>query len=152
MGKEIRIINGRFIPVYTQPVSREMAETVIPASGAVPYEVPRDGSGKEIEKETKYRGQSKLEVAASKAWDKAASGDFHVFNSLMDRLIGKPAQRNENVNVEVNLVEFIRDLKMPTRPNDMLTDSDKVAGVLGLNTIEAEIVEPAEEKDYGDLI
>ena len=67
---------------------------------------------------------------------KAAKGDMKAINQVLDRLVGKPVQQNENVNVDIGYAEYLDSL-----------DDDKI--------IDAEVTEtPALEysKKEKDLV
>lgn len=105
-GKYIEWIDGRPVPRYSEPVTKQEMTDLIVAAVAVPYERKADDS-------EDYSGMSKLEVAQHKVADRAANGDLDALNFIYDRSIGKPKQVSENLNVTVNLNDFLDSLPPP---------------------------------------
>jgi hypothetical protein len=80
---------------------------------------------------------------------RGASGDMRAINQILDRLLGKPVQTNENINTNVTYYDFLMQL----------VEDDKKAE-LGVIEAEAKVEElpaPAgsgaeEEKDDDDIL
>lgn len=62
-------------------------------------------------KQQKHQGKTKLVAALDALSDRAADGDKEAIGMIMDRIAGKPAQLTKSVQVNVNMAEFLDQLR-----------------------------------------
>jgi len=55
----------------------------------------------------RYEGLSKIEVAQHKLMDKAAAGDTQALSQIEDRILGKPKQQVESLQINATLESFL---------------------------------------------
>lgn len=55
----------------------------------------------------RYVGMTKIEVAQHKQMDAAARGDFQALDKIEDRILGKPKQQVEAVQISATLEDFL---------------------------------------------
>lgn len=55
----------------------------------------------------RYEGLSKIEVAQHKLMDKAAAGDIDALSKIEDRILGKPKQQVESLQISATLESFL---------------------------------------------
>lgn len=91
--------------VDTEPYTKQSAAALIASAGSVTY-VPKD----DTEDETRFDGMELMEVAIIRLMEKAAKGDFDSTNSILDRILGKPKQETQNVNVNVTYADYLDSL------------------------------------------
>lgn len=75
--------------------------------------------------ESHLQGMTYLEVAVFRQMENAAEGRFgsgEALERLLDRLIGKVANKNENLNVGMNYRDFLNELKKKD-PIDVTAES-----------------------------
>ena len=90
--------DGLMIPVNKVERVKDVAESIVQNAYLAPYE------GDELE----HLGKTNLQVAAEKvAANMAKEGDAGEFHRALDRIIGKPKQHNENVNLQADLKDFL---------------------------------------------
>lgn len=58
----------------------------------------------------RYRGATLMEVMMHRLTLKAATGDKDAVNTVLDRLLGKPKQAVESVNVSMSYQDFLSDI------------------------------------------
>lgn len=63
-----------------------------------------------LELEEEYIGLTNAEVMIIKEARKAASGDSEATHRLLDRVLGKPKQQNENLNVNASYADYLNAL------------------------------------------
>lgn len=89
--------DGIRIPVNRVENIRDAVESTIQNAYLAPYDGP----------ELEHMGKTKLQVGAEKVASQVADGNADEFHRALDRLIGKPTQHNENLNVQTNLKDFL---------------------------------------------
>jgi hypothetical protein len=100
----------------------------------------------------RYVGMTKLEVAQHKQIDAAARGDLQALNQVEDRILGRPKQQVESVQISATLEDF---LSRVAEQEGMVSDSSSFYGedviegeVVGSSPSDTAIVK--EPKDYGE--
>ncbi len=115
--------DGMPVPAYVEPVGREALPELgivalsLPYKGSPAYD-PKTGEGLidvetgepllVIEKE--FRGMTNAEVMMIRMADKAARGSNEAFDKILDRVIGRPKQVNENLNMTMSYEEYLAKL------------------------------------------
>lgn len=92
--------SGHLVPVNDNAVTGELILKKFNQSLNAQY----DGRNK------KHQGQTKLTAAVTSLVDKAADGDKEAVNMIMDRIMGKPAQLTQNINVTSSMDDFLSGL------------------------------------------
>lgn len=115
MGKEIvwtKRDDGVMVPtpVYTEPLSRESVNLLVFASLSAKYNQRKDEYGNLLEGEEAFSESTKLEVAYSRIADQAADGDLDAIRFLTERVLGKPMQQTQNLNIEMTAHEWVNKL------------------------------------------
>lgn len=115
MGKEIvwtKRDDGVMVPtpVYTEPLSRESVNLLVFASLSAKYNQRKDEYGNLLEGEEAFSESTKLEVAYSRIADQAATGDLDAIRFLTERVLGKPMQQTQNLNIEMTAHEWVNKL------------------------------------------
>lgn len=59
--------------------------------------------------EPEFHGLTNAEVMMIRVARRAAAGDFSATDMILDRVLGKPKQSSENVNVKVTYEDFLRE-------------------------------------------
>lgn len=107
--------DGIRIPVNRVENIRDAVESTIQNAYLAPYDGP----------ELEHVGKTKLQVGAEKVATQVAQGDANEFHRALDRLIGKPTQHNENLNVQTNLKDFLTQVAHDNNIIDVeATDAD----------------------------
>jgi len=91
----------------TKNTSTIIREFLDMASNKHDYEATDKDMFKELSEELEGRKLTKRDIMFYKMIQKAMKGDTYTFNSLMDRLEGKPTQTNRNINTEQKYEDFI---------------------------------------------
>jgi hypothetical protein len=111
-----------------------------------------DTHGDYLPGEQKWEGMSCMEVAAVRLGQKAASGDIEALEKGLDRIVGKPKQISENLNVNMTLERFLDDLPDPADMPDYVPPYDvedlmhMKADAAEAGIVDAEEVEPKQRK------
>lgn len=98
-------------PLLREPVTARRLTTLLCAALSAPYECKRDSEGNIYPDEQQYEGMTKAEVGALKAADGYANGDIDHTKFVHDRIIGKPKQQIESVNVAIGIKDYLAKLK-----------------------------------------
>lgn len=113
-GKFHRWENGVPVPVYSEPYTKATVNSLIAASMAHEYEpikykcdygcvcVPAD--------EQRFQGMTNGEVMVIKLAERAAQGNFESVREIFDRMLGKPKQETQNINVGMTYEDFVKSL------------------------------------------
>lgn len=122
-GKEIEFRNGIPYPVYREPFTNEAVKTAVLNSLSLQYNpLTLPGTDDILPGEDRFIGATKLEVIMHRVSDRAAHGDMEAVNFIYDRILGKPKQQTENINVAVNYQQFIKELAaQPPKPEGAIT-------------------------------
>jgi len=115
MGKEIiweKRDDGVMVPVpvYTDPFTRESVNLLVFASLSAKYIPKTDEYGEIIESDRRFADCTKLEAAYSRIADQAAQGDLDAVRFLTERVLGKPMQQSQNLNIEMTAHEWVNQL------------------------------------------
>lgn len=120
-GKSIEIIDGVPVPVYTPPITRQQLADLIPACLTKPYKMLRNSEGIPLPAELEYDGFTKAEVMIDRLCDEATQGNVPAAKFLVENILGKPEQRTQNVNVNVNPLEWLSKTR-EQKPIEMARD------------------------------
>lgn len=116
-GKEIEFRNGVLYPVYREPFTTEAVKSAVLNSLSLEYRpITMPGTDDMMPGEERFIGATKLEVIMHRVSDRAAHGDMEAVNFIYDRILGKPKQQTENINVAVNYQQFIKELAAQPKP------------------------------------
>lgn len=107
--------NGLPYPEFGEPHTPETMLGLIKATARLPYEPQLDPTTQQIPPdEQKFVGMDMLEVANYKRAQRAATGSLEDLKSIEDRVIGKPKQQIESVQINATLQEWLEALPDPT--------------------------------------
>lgn len=76
----------------------------------------------------RYEGLTKIEVAQHKLMDRAASGDIQALGQIEDRILGKPKQQVESLQVNATLESFLENVAKKEGFISPLSDADVIDG------------------------
>jgi hypothetical protein len=99
--KPIAYVNGQVIPIGKTPITGDQLLEMLRT------ELNEEYSGQDPRK----IGLTNAEAIKIEIVRKAADGDKEAINMLYDRVIGKPIQQVNQVNVTASLKEFLSGLK-----------------------------------------
>lgn len=109
--------NGIPVNRYGAPVSSDSIKSKLMSAASNMYKPVKDENGYYKPGEYELIGKTVAEVAADRAWQRAAEGDLQAYNQVLDRTIGKPKQTIEQTGkVELSLQSWI-DEKLASNPN-----------------------------------
>lgn len=108
-GKQIVWKDGAPIALYVEPMTTTNINKLLMAAVQLEYEPTVD------ENAETHAGKPRLQVALERAATRAAHGDHETLVWLMDRLVGKPLQTQQNLNVSATYEEFAKNLPQPTK-------------------------------------
>lgn len=154
--KRIEWINGMPVPTTTKPFTKESTKALINAAMSADYK-PRykiHANGEKTEDlmdgEEDYLGMAVGEVMIMRACDNAAWGDLDTFKYLMDRVVGKPVQATENLNVSGTLEEYLNIVAEQVSAKDIVNAgiSEAVAGFIA-NPFATKETERSIQLEYG---
>lgn len=132
-GKYIIWKDGLPYPAYADPYTKDVANAVLHTAFALPYEPVTDDEGDMLPGESNYTGMSKGEVAAIRQADAASRGSIQAAEFMFDRILGKPKQAVETLNVNMTYKDFLNTIahQEDNTTIDVLavTDSDPLAGL-----------------------
>lgn len=115
----IEWVNGEPRPYTEFVVPKNQIENVFTAALSLPYEgTPDPAEPTELYIEPEFKGMTNLEVGAIKTARKFAQGDLDTVRLLTDRLLGKPKQAIENMNVEVSLKDYLDSLDLEKKAKE----------------------------------
>lgn len=105
----VKIVNGRPVPYYVEPFDPDELKMLAGSAFATPYKPTMWDTAEDIER---FTGMSNAQVASLKQAEQAAGGldpkdRLSSYRELMDRIVGKPKQQTENLNVNITLNDFI---------------------------------------------
>lgn len=106
--------DGIRIPVNRVHNIKEAVESTLQNAYLAPYNGP----------ELEHMGKTKLQVGAEKAADRIADGDPGEFHRALDRILGKPTQHNENLNVQTDLKDFLSQVAKDNNIIDVEAETD----------------------------
>lgn len=99
-------------PVDGAPYTKENLRQLTTAALRVPYELLRDPlTGEILPGEEQYRGMSCGEVMKIRQAQEAAQGNLEAGKYLEDRLLGKPTQHQENLNLNVSYRDLLKQFR-----------------------------------------
>ena len=96
-GSGIALVDGEAVPVGRSQITPAQILEQFKSVVAMPY------SGKEADK----IGMTLIEAALYSAAKKAADGDTDAMEKILNRLMGKPLQQVQNLNMTTTLKEFL---------------------------------------------
>jgi len=114
-SRHIEWINGIPTPVSVPLISDRGVKEMVPTALSLPYVgrkvfVRNPTTGEEtilLDIEPEFVGMNNLEVMVIKEAQLAAAGNSEATHRLLDRVLGKPKQQNENLNVNASYSEFL---------------------------------------------
>lgn len=105
-------------PEYREAISKDGLNALIPAAVSCEYEpleeMIYDAQGKPtgeyqlIRGEERFIGMTKAEVAAHRYATAAAQGDMEAIKFIHDRVLGKPKQQTENLNLDLSMQDYLK--------------------------------------------
>lgn len=118
--------NGVPVPVLRQPITGARMTRLLGAALTAEYVPQRDPhTGGMKPGEERFIGLTNIEVGALKQAELFASGDTEAAKFMFDRIVGKPKQQTENLNVNVSLQDYLAHMAQQT--SDMFDTSDDTA-------------------------
>ena len=96
-GSGVALVDGEVVPVGRGQITPAQILEQFKSVVALPY------SGKEADK----IGMTLIEAALYSAAKKAADGDTDAMEKILNRLMGKPLQQVQNLNMTTTLKEFL---------------------------------------------
>jgi hypothetical protein len=97
--------------VDTEPYTKQSTAALVASAGALTYKPKNDS-----EEEQRFKDMELMEVMTIRLMEKAAKGDFDATTAILDRILGKPKQETQNVNVNVTYADYLDSL--PDDPDD----------------------------------
>lgn len=125
-GRYIKWVNGQPVPAYAEPYTKENLKSLVAASLALPYE-PKKEYGEVLPDEERFIGMTNGEVAQIRQAEAAARGDLEAHKYIHDRLLGKPTQHQENLNLTMTVQEFLKTVRETNKQYDIIDAPDTVA-------------------------
>lgn len=118
-GTFIRWENNLPVLDYGEPVGAAALEAIIGVALAQPYKpkkyivVNSEGVQEErdVPGEEQYQGLTKVEAMAVRYANMAAHGDMEATKFIYDRMIGKPKQKVENINLDMTFQDYLEALR-----------------------------------------
>lgn len=104
---------GMPTPRGRRPMAKEQVQQIHHAAAALPYRGEWSPEQQAWIIDPKYEGKTMVEVAIIRRFEAAAAGDANAYKDVMDRVLGKPKQALESVNMNLSYTEML----------DMLDDS-----------------------------
>lgn len=126
--KRIEWVNGMPVPVTDKPFTKETTRSLVNISMSTEYtpKYKRDSNGCETEEleegEERFIGLAVGEVMILRACDQAAWGDLDAFKYLMDRVIGKPVQATENININGTIEDYLSAVADQVTVQDVVSE------------------------------
>lgn len=116
-GTYFRWHNGIPIPVDEATFGTPQISSALVSALACPYHPARTPDGELVPGEERWQhvdGSWMLngEVAAIKLAEKWARGDIEAGSIIMDRIIGKPKQQIESINMNITYQDFLDKVRM----------------------------------------
>lgn len=103
--------NGVPYPVVRDPVTPTKLMTLLCSALSTEYECARDSNGDVLPHDREFEGMSKAEVGAIKTARAYADGDMEANKFIHDRIIGKPKQQIESVQVALGIKDYLKILE-----------------------------------------
>lgn len=146
-GMLINWVDGRPIPVYSQPLNKQQVSDLVTSALSLQYTGDTDPeTGEPINFDMRFAGMTNAEVMAIKLAEKAANGEMKAIEQLLDRILGKPKQSVETVGVKMNYKDFLDVIAGDSNLQERAEFSKDVSLDTFYHTLEAE-VEPANPLD-----
>lgn len=99
----------------------------------------------------RYVGMTKLEVAQHKQMDAAARGDLKALEQIEDRVLGKPKQQVESVQISATLEDFLEKVAQQeglASVSSLQNDEDIIeGGIVGFSPSDASIIKQPTDFD-----
>lgn len=112
--RQIGWVNGIPTVMVGEKMSERGLKDLVPTALSLPYvgrkvtNFDMDGHPVEtLEIEPEFMGMTNAEVMLIKEAQKAAAGNSEATHRLLDRVLGKPKQQNENLNVNASYADFL---------------------------------------------
>lgn len=99
--------NNLPVPEYTPPVTKEAVNQMSLTALSLPYEGEYDPVSDSYVVEPEFEGRTNLEVAFIRRARKAAGGDSKELDALLDRVLGKPKQSTETVQMRMSYTQYL---------------------------------------------
>jgi hypothetical protein len=129
--------NGHPYAVLREPTTPKKIVTNICAALSAPYEPKCNLDGEILPEELKYVGMSKSEVGIDKLANGFAAGEIDATKLLLDRVIGKPKQQIESIQVQIGINEYLTALAEQEKNSQpdaevLITEVDKYSSLAGI--------------------
>ena len=129
-GAYIDFVDGEPITKYIKPVTKLSVSETLAAAANLPYIAIND-----TQDEKRFEGRTNIEVSSIRLAEKAASGNLEAVNQMLDRILGKPKQETQNLNVNVTYQDYLDKIA------DMVEAEENKMNVEVDNKINVEIKE-----------
>lgn len=104
--------NGVPVKKFKLQVAKEDIQEMKLHAATQTYYGDWDPINQEYIPDPRYEGLSKIEVAQHKLMDKAAAGDIQALAQVEDRILGKPKQQVESLNISTSLESFLEKIAL----------------------------------------
>ena len=91
-------------PATVPLLAKSQIAGLVPVAASLRYTGPESGPGE------KFEGMSNIEVATIRQAEAAADGNFDELKDIRDRILGRPKQSVERLNINVTYEDKLREL------------------------------------------
>lgn len=126
---EIEWVNGTPTIIDKDIISDRGLKDLVPTALSLPYQgkiiSEPDENGRFVDRreiEPEFEGMTNAEVMVIKEAQRAAAGNSDATHRLLDRILGKPKQQNENLNVNASYSDYLESLERQENTTEYPSD------------------------------
>lgn len=142
--------DGKIYTEYVEPMDAETITDMRLHALATPYEPKRSPDGELLPGEEKYIGYAKGEVMSLREAQMAAEGDLDAIRHINDRILGKPKQQIDNLNVSISYKDYLEELANAHTPVAEIAQAVPIAEAEVLNVTPPQYIQTS-VTNYEDI-